>query len=103
VYDAEGKQLRGYAGLAITGRAGTIDSSRSKKVWRGPHFEGGPKWQNYLGMYFTNDQWDGSDFSLPGDTGWMIVTERVMEALKAELFIPNVEFQRLTEVERDAS
>lgn len=100
VHDHEGKRLRNYFGLAVTGRAGPIDDSRSKKVWRGPHFEGGPKFQQYAGMYFKNDEWDSSDLFVPKQSAFIIISDRVMNALKS-LKIPNVQFDCLSTFERD--
>lgn len=98
VYDKDGKQLRGYAGLAFLGRAGAVDFSRSTKVWRGPRYDGGPKWQNYFGLAFKDDKWDGSDFFMSEDRSSTYVTDGVKRALQ-ELKIPNVEFERLSEYE----
>lgn len=99
IYDANRKELRGYAGLSFLGRAGAVDFSRSKKVWRGPMYEGGPKWQNHLGLFFNHDYWDGSDFFMADGQSGTYVTERVRQALKV-LKIQNVEFERLSEYEQ---
>ena len=100
VYDGEGRRLRGYKGLSITGRAGPVDDSRSKKVWRPPYVEGGPRIRRQVGLFFKNDQWDGSDIFLPEGSCWVIVTKQVKDALQG-LNIPNVEFRPLSNLERD--
>lgn len=99
VYDQVGKEIKGYAGLAVTGRAGPIDNMRSQKFLREPYVEGGPCIPCYRGMYFKDDEWDGSDFCMPQGRTSIIVTQRVKDALK-ELMIPNVEFRQLSTDER---
>ena len=102
VYDQEGRQVRGFFGLAVTGLAGAVDNSRSKRVWRGPWVEGGPKSQNYLGMFFKDDEWDGTDIFRPQKSSWIIVTERFKKALEeADLDVRNVKFDKLSTYERD--
>lgn len=100
VYDKRSKKLPKYHGLAVTGRAGPIDNTRSERVWRGPYFPGGPKVEQYVGLYFQYDRWDGSDIFLPEGSGWIVVTERVKDVLDS-LDIPNIKLVRLTTLERD--
>ncbi len=100
VYDHEDNELSGYTGLAVTGRAGAVDHSRSKKVWR-RRIKGGPRLQRYVGMFIENDEWDGSDLFQMAGRSTKLVTERVKEALQAELKIPNTEFDQLSTFEHD--
>ena len=96
VFDEVGEEIRGYCGLAFTGRSGPVDYSRSQKVWRKPRYKGGPKYQEYVGLFFKEDRWDGTDLFLPENTAHKIITEKVKNAL-SKLDIPNVGFERLTE------
>ena len=95
-----GNTLCNYFGLSVTGRAGPIDNRRSRKVSRGPKLEKGSKFQRCLGMFFKDDEWDGSDIFVPEKTTFIIMTERAKDAIGA-LKIPNVEFDSLRTLERD--
>jgi hypothetical protein len=101
VTDKKGRSYPDYEGLVILGRCGGVDLSRSVVVlseypagWF-PHF---------LGRYFPEQSWDGSDIFMerPDSSGHVsahvFVTEKVREAFdKAK--ISNVLFERLTEVD----
>ena len=96
-----GEKLGGYHGLSVTGRAGPIDRDRSLKEWRGPLVPKGSRFQVHCGMLFRNDEWDRSDIFLPRKTAFIIVTERLKNALD-RLNIRNIRFERLTDVELQA-
>lgn len=96
VYEKDGIKLSGFGGLVVTGRAGAIDPSRTHIELRDPIGDGMLKSEWAIGLYFKSDEWDGSDIFLPADRNYIIVTERVKEALK-DLDIKNVKFVRLTE------
>lgn len=93
------QEISGYSGLAITGRCGPLDNSRSERrtlpaKW--PAVRPVPAW---YGLYFDLSTWDGSDLFMPEGTGFIFVTEPAKSALeKAKL--TNLHFTRLTEVER---
>ena len=93
----DGAPIPGYHGLAIHGRCGPIDDSKSVQVPQ--QFPGGvfPVW---IGMYFDPDTWDGSDLFMSEDgKGSKFVIENVKRAFhKAK--IRNVQFEPLEEVER---
>lgn len=99
VIDKGGDYHPDYEGLAILGRCGCADLSRSVVVlskypagWF-PHF---------LGYYFPEESWDGSDIFMetPDERGrttaHVFVTERVRLALETAS-VKNVKFERLTE------
>jgi hypothetical protein len=95
LYGKDEESLPGYAGLAVRGRCGPIDASRSvpgKKVGPGGSV---PIWN---GMYFDPATWDGSDIFAPEGTTHIVVTGKVKRALD-EHRITNIEFKRLTDVE----
>ena len=53
-----GESIDGYSALAVTGRAGPVDYSSARVVWR--ECPGG--WYPYLkGCSFRDDSWDGTD------------------------------------------
>lgn len=99
VTDKQGESHPDYQGLVISGRCGTVDLSRSVVVlsqypagWY-PHF---------LGRYFAEDSWDGSDIfmetpdSIGRVTAHKFVTEKVRQVFDRAK-IKNVHLQRLTE------
>jgi hypothetical protein len=95
----DGEQLDGYYGLSVTGRCGPIDNSMSEEVWRDSSSPQGNRYQAWLGLYFRENAWDGSDIFSPDRTSFVFVVEKVKNAMeKAKL--TNFEFQRLTEFER---
>jgi hypothetical protein len=52
----------------------------------------------YIGEYFDESSWDGSDLFSPEGTTTRFVVQRVVDAFKAAK-IKNIEFQRITEEE----
>jgi hypothetical protein len=99
--DRQALPIAGYHGLSITGRAGPIDRERSQLSVRPPRVQRGSPIARRIGLFFRNDEWDGSDFSVPEGSAYKIVTERVVNALK-DLDIPNVKFENLVDLERSA-
>jgi len=93
LYDKSRIRIPDYHGLVVTGRSGAIDRSRSEKV-RHPIIPGTKPADFWRGLFFKDDRWDGSDIFLPEGTGYIIVVERVKNALES-LSIPNIKFERL--------
>ncbi len=102
VLDKGGNILTNYFGLGITGKAGGHDLRRVEPVEKPPIVQGGASYTILKGLYFEDDAWDGSDFSLMGHSISGIVTERVVQALKRAK-IRNVRLIPLTIVEIPAS
>ena len=98
LHDKRGEAMPGYHGFSVAGRCGPINHSRSRKAWRGPLVPKGRKFEVYCGMFFEDDQWDGSDIFLPRTSAFIIVAERLKQALE-EMKIRNVRFERLTTLE----
>lgn len=99
VLSKRGMPIEGYHGLAITGICGSIDNSKSPRVWREPAVSGGNRYQAWLGLYPDLDSWDGSEVFGPPATGYVFVTERVKNLLERHK-VTGVRFQKLTETER---
>lgn len=95
----DGEVIPGYHVFVVTGRCGPIDDTRSEEVWRPPPTPTGQSYKAWLGLYFAPETWDGSDVFVPQHTGHIIVVERVRQILQ-EVRATNIEFDRLTEVER---
>lgn len=95
----DGEPIEGYRGLAITGRCGPIDNSRSTEVTKMPISAQGRPYRARIGLFFDESTWDGSDLFMPDESAATVVTEPVKEAIdRAKL--KNLSFERLTEVER---
>jgi hypothetical protein len=101
-YDVElvghdGAPIPGYYGLAIHGRCGPIDYSKSEEI---PTITPGGVSSHWFGLYFDPDTWDGSDLFMPeGTSGWIFVVDDVKRAFE-KAKIKNVEFTNLVEIER---
>lgn len=88
-----------YSGLAITGRCGPLDNSRSRSVQRRAAVGEGSI-AVYLGMYFDPASWSGDDFFVPeGRNAYSFVTERVVELFR-NAGLTGASFTPLEEVER---
>ena len=99
VTDRDGEPYKDYEGLIVIGRCDAVDLSRSVVVLseypRGwfPHF---------LGRYFDEKSWDGSDLFMERPdfkgkvTAHIFVTEKVRRLIDAAR-INNVRLERLTE------
>jgi hypothetical protein len=96
----DGSSLEGYEGLAISGRCGPIDDSLSELVTLPPAVPGGPEQRALRGLCFRPETWDGSDLFTPSE-GYTaaFVTTRVKDEVE-RAGITNVEFKRLSEIER---
>ena len=82
----------GYLGLAIIGRCGRADYSRSEIV----HRDDVPgRFRRRL--YFDPESWDGSDFFLPEGTLNIVLTERARQLLE-QTGIKNYSCERLIDV-----
>lgn len=93
----DGRRIPGYHGLAVHGRCGPIDDSRSiefKAIYPGGIF---PAWR---GLYFDPATWDGSDLFMPSDNwGVIIVVEAVKRAFE-KAKVTNVTFTPLDAADR---
>jgi hypothetical protein len=49
-------------------------------------------------MHVGLDKWDGSDFFMPGETGFIIITERVRDLFVSNKF-SNMSFENLADME----
>ncbi len=67
-------EVTGYRGLAVIGRCGPIDRSRSQVVER---LDGG-RYERRVGLHWDPATCDGSDiFMTPTDDSWILMTGRV--------------------------
>lgn len=97
LFGKDGARIPGYHGLAVHGRCGPIDESRSVKL--GKIYPGGafPEW---YGLFFDPATWDGSDlFMTASEKAWVIVVEAVKRAFE-KAKVTNVKFTALDQLER---
>lgn len=98
VYGADGKLLPGYHGLAIAGRCGEIDETKSRLT--NVKLPGMVRPMRMItGMFFVPESWDGSDIFLSPGKGFKFCTERVAEIIK-EAKITNVRLTLASEYQR---
>src|SRR5439155_1741653 len=90
--------IQGYALLVVTGRAGPVDDSRSARAVIPPP-PGGKAVSGWIGLYFDEDSWDGSDIFCLDKTGYVVLTERIKTAFERAK-LSNFQFTPLTEVKR---
>lgn len=101
VYGRRGEPLPGYHGFAVTGSECRRDRSRSQVITK-QAVPGGKPFEVYKGLYFKEEDWDGSDIFRVSSYGGTIVTEKVYKILKRAkvtnvklTFLPEVELQVL--------
>jgi hypothetical protein len=96
LFDKGGVRIPGYHGLAVHGRCGPVDDSRSVKLDK--ILPGGifPRW---YGLFFDPATWDGSDvFMTSSDQAWVFVVEAVKRAFERAQ-VTNVRFESLDTIE----
>jgi hypothetical protein len=105
VVDKCGEVYKDYEGIGIVGRCDPIDLSRSVVTLR--KLPGG--WfPQFLGSYFPEKSWDGSDMFMERPdvkgktTGMIFVTEKARQVF-TKTNVENVSFERFTERERSTS
>jgi hypothetical protein len=99
IYGRKGEPVAGYHGFSVTGEECRRDRSRSQIITK-QAVPGGKPYEVYKGLYFYEEDWNGSDIFRVGSSGGTIVTEKVKVIFK-QAKVSNVRFTPLTEVERD--
>ena len=99
VFDKNDIEIPGYYGFSVTGKCGPIDYIKSQIIEKSIHTDG-PLYKYYKGLYVGLDQWDGSDFFLPGANKGIIITERVADALTKNK-LTNIKITNLLDIEVD--
>ena len=75
VFDQEGNPQPNFHGLAVIGAVCEADYSRSAVVTKPPPAPRGRSYDVYKGLYFDENQWDGSDLFWVG--GVRVVVDKV--------------------------
>jgi hypothetical protein len=99
VFDRKGAFLPDYHGFAVTGGECRRDRSRSQVFTRQAVPQGKP-FEVYKGLYFHEEDWDGSDLFWVRSCGGIVITEKVQKILKRAK-TTNVRLIPLPEVELD--
>lgn len=89
-----GKEDLRYYVLMITGRCGPVDYTKSERIIQ--KSPGGIDCPYLRGLYFDLDSWDGSDFFMAEDVGFIFTTEKVKKLL-VRIKSRNVSFERITD------
>lgn len=100
VTDRSGEVYPGYHGLAVTGRCGPFDLSKSQMIIKPPPVSQGRAAPYHRGLFFDPATWDGSDVFC-SENGWLsvIVTRKVHDLARRHK-VRNVEFARLIDYEK---
>jgi hypothetical protein len=101
VFGRKGEALPGYHGFSIVGAECRRDRSRSKIVTR-QAVPGGMPFEVYQGLFFHQEDWDGSDIFTISGFGGKVMTEKVCHILK-KIKATNLGLIPLAEVEIDVN
>lgn len=96
--DKNGEAVIGYELLGTIGRCGPLDNGRSLKTMR-PNKVRTAMIELWLGYYFDEESWDGSDIFRPNGTRMIIVTNRTKNLIE-QIGATNISFKPILEVER---
>jgi hypothetical protein len=96
--DDQGRAFGQYAVIGITAHCGRLDNTRSRKVMSVSPKSGKPV-ANWVGLYFEEESWDGSDLFRPEGSLLTIVTSRAKGVFE-NIGALNIRFRRLLEVKR---
>jgi hypothetical protein len=91
----EGEIVTGYSGFSVIGESGPPDFSKCE-VFEKQLVPDGRRTRYYKGLYIGLEEWDGSDFFVPRNTLFIVITARV-KLLLEQASITNVVFQNLAE------
>ena len=99
VYDKKKNEILGYHGFSITGRCGPIDYKKAEICER-QSVPTRPFYKVYKGLYVGLDKWDRSDFFIPDESIFFIVTNKAAEILQKNK-VTNLVLKNLSNVEMD--
>ncbi|MEQ9263610.1 MAG: hypothetical protein RLN81_00190 [Balneolaceae bacterium] len=96
--DGNSNNIEGYSLLTVTGKCGKTFKDEKTIQTLPPITEFGKAMDHYIGIFFDVDTWDGSDFFMPEETGFIFFTERVKEVL-LKLNISNLTITNIKDIE----
>jgi hypothetical protein len=97
IYGKGSKAIDSYSLLKVIGKSGPIDRGRSPSFMKVT--PSGKELMHWKGYYFNESSWDGRDMFSPEGSLHIFVTRKVKEAME-KAGITNVDFTRITEIER---
>jgi hypothetical protein len=101
LFDLNGSRLPEYHGFVITGPECRRDKTRSEVITKPAPTPTGKPFQVYKGVFFEEEDWDGSDFFFVRK-GIRVASHNV-KRIFAQAKIINIRMVPLTEVERRVS
>ena len=96
----QGEFLEGYQGLAILGRGGGRDRTKSPIIDKPAPVPGGKPYRAYRGLFFDEDPWDGSDLFFVD--GFIVVTQPAHDYFVRSK-VSNIRLTPISEVEIDVA
>jgi len=96
----QGEFLEGYQGLAILGRGGGRDRTKSPIIDKPAPVPGGKPYRAYRGLFFDEDHWDGSDLFFVD--GFIVVTQPAHDYFVRSK-VSNIRLTPISEVEIDVA
>ena len=90
-------EILGYHGFSVIGRCGPIDDKKAEICER-QSVPTGPFYKVYKGLYVGLDKWDRSDFFIPNESMFFIVTNKAAEILQKNK-VTNLVLKNLSNVE----
>ena len=96
LFEKNGKEIFGYNGFSVTGKAGKIDWEQCEIVQRPGPIDETVTYPYRKGIPIDMSQWDGSDIFMAINYWGYFITEPVYKALK-KAKITNILFQQATE------
>jgi hypothetical protein len=97
IFDNQNKEIFDYCGLSVVGKSGEIDYSKCE-TYSNQLVPNGTINTVYRGMYFKNNEWDGSDIFMPKNTLFTIISQRVQEIILKNK-ISNIILTKLSDYE----
>lgn len=91
------ERIPDYFGFAVTGKECRRDMTKGRIIQLAPFFPGAKPRAVYLGAYFVESDWDGSDFFWVNNFVNEVVTKRVRD-LFVKNHVTNVKLVSLTQV-----
>ena len=98
IHGEDDKIIDSYRGLVVLGRCGPLDFRKAKLRWNPPELPQGRPYPVAAGPSLDIGSWDGNDFVIAQSTSFVLVTERVRDAL-ANMGIDGIRMTQLDEFE----
>ena len=81
LYDKKNNEIFGYQGFSVTGHCGPIDYKKAEIIDK-QMIPTGPVFKAYKGLCIGLDKWDDSDFFIPDNSLFFIITAKAANIFK---------------------